>query len=113
MARTQQTRRQTRKGSKRMPNEERKANILQVYSKLRWLPDQAEGLYEDYTTKEVDTTEHAAASTPKDAIDIDSKDDKDNEGEYEDYINANTPDGSDVEDNNTLHPREVRKQGHE
>ena len=68
MARTQQKRRQMRKGSKRMTDDERKANILAVCNKLGLSPDEDEGPYEDYTTEEADTTKQAAASTTKDAI---------------------------------------------
>ena len=80
IARMQQTRRQTRKGSKRMTDDKRKANILKVNIKLGWSPDQTEGIYEADTNKEGDTTKQASAPTPKDAIYIDIKDDKDNDG---------------------------------
>ena len=76
-----------------MTDEERKSNIMKVYSKLGWSSDQYKGFYESDTTEEADTTEQAAASTPKDAIGIDSEYDKDNDGEDEDDINANAPDG--------------------
>ena len=57
-----------------------------------------EGPYEADTTKETDTTEQAAAPTPKDTINIESGDKNDN-------------DDKDEEDDNTLHPRTARKQG--
>ena len=47
------------------------------------------------------------------AIDIDSDDENDNDDEDEDDINANTKDGGDVEDDNTLHPRTVSNKGNE
>ena len=62
-----------------MTDAKRKANILSVYNKLGLSPPQAEGLDEADMTEEADTTKKAVASTPKDAIDIDSDDDKDNE----------------------------------
>ena len=96
-----------------MTDAERKANILSVYKDLGLSSSQAEGLDEADMTKEADTTKKAAASTLKDAIDIDSDDDKDNDGEDKDDINADTPDGGDVEDDSTLHPWEARKKGNE
>ena len=96
-----------------MTEDKRKANILQVYIKLGWSSEQAEGLYEADTTEEADTIKQAAASTPKEAIDIDSKDNKYNDGKDEDGINADAPDGGDVEDDNTLHPRKARKKRNE
>ena len=67
--------------------------------------------YEADTTKETDTTEQAAASTPKDPINIASDDDNDNDDEDQDDINADTKDDGEVKDDNILHPRTVRKQG--
>ena len=84
MARTQQIRRETRN---RMTDDERKADILLVYKNLGSLPSQAEGLDEVDMTEEADTTKKATASTPKDAIDIDSYDNKDNDGEDKDDNN--------------------------
>ena len=94
-----------------MTNDEIKANILSVYNKLGWSPDQAEDLYEADTNEEANTTKKAAASTLKDGIYIDSDDDKYNEGEDEDDINADATYGGDVEDDNTFYPREARKKG--
>ena len=113
MARTQQTRRETRKGSKMITDDERKANILSVYNKLGLSPSQAEGLNEADTTEEADTTKKADASTLKDVIGIDRNDYKDNDGKDEDDIYANATDGGDVEDDNTLHHWEARKKGNE
>ena len=92
-----------------MTDAERKADILKVYKNLGLLPSQAEGLDEADTTNEADTTKKAAASTLKDAIDIDSDNDKDNDGKNEDDINANAKDGADDKDDNTLHPPKARK----
>ena len=96
-----------------MTDTERKDNILSVYNKLVWSPSQDEGLDEADTTEEADTTKKVAVSTPKEAIDIDSDDDKDNDGKDKDDFNADTTDGGDVKDDNTLHPREARKKGNE
>ena len=74
-------------------------------------PNVDEGPYEADMTKETDMTEQAAAPTPKDAINIDSNNDNNNDDEYEEYINPDTKDDGDVEDNNTLHPQTARKQG--
>ena len=83
-----------------MTNEERQAEIAGIRKELgilpRKLPDVDEGPYEADTTEETDTTEQAAAPTPKDTINIDSGDDNDN-------------DNKDEEDDNTLHPRTARK----
>ena len=83
-----------------MTNEERQAEIAGVRKKLGILPrkppDVDEVPYEADTTEETDTTEQAAAPTPKDTINIDSGDDNDN-------------DNKDEEDDNTLHPRTARK----
>ena len=121
MARGQQTRRQTRKGSERMADDERQAKIAEftnahekmtdeerqaeidsVRKELGILPRKPpgvdEGPYEADTTEETDMTEQASAPTPKDTINIDSGDDNDNDDE-------------DEEDDNTLHPRTARKQG--
>ena len=73
MARTQQTRRETKK---RTNDAKRKA---MVYKDLILSPSQAKGLDEADTTEEADRTKKAAASTPKDVYDIDSDDDKDND----------------------------------
>ena len=96
-----------------MTDEERKANILLVYNKLVLSPSQDEGLDEADTTKVADTTKTEDDSTPKDAIEIDSDDDKYNDGKDKDDFNANTTDGGDVEDDNTLHPRTARKEVNE
>ena len=96
-----------------MTDDDRKAAILAVCKKLGLPPDVQEGPYEADTIKKTDTTKQAAASTPKDAIDIDSNDDNDNDDKYENDINANAKDGGDVEDDNTLHPWKARKKGNE
>ena len=57
-----------------------------------------EGPYEADTTEETDTTDQAAAPTPKDTINIDNGGDTDNNDK-------------DKEDDNTLHPQTARKQG--
>ena len=101
------------KGSKRMIDDKRKANILSVYNKLVWSPSQDEGQDEANTTEDTDTTKKAAVSTSKDAIAIDSNDNDNNDGKDKDDFNADTTDGADVKDNNTLHPREARKKGNE
>ena len=54
------------------------------------LPEWMRAPYEADTTKETDTTEQAAAYTPKDPINIDSDDDNDNYEKYQDDINADT-----------------------
>ena len=110
MARTHQKRRETKK---RKADTERKANILSVYNKLGLSPSQAKGFDEADTTEEADTTKKAAASTLKDAIDIDRNDDKDNDDEDKDDINANGIYGADDEDDNTMHPPKARKKGNE
>ena len=114
MARTQQKRIQTIKGSKRMTDDEiqakisgfsharekmtdekRQAEISGIRKKLGILPRKPfnvnEGPYEADTTKETDTTEQAAAPTPKDTININSGDENNN-------------DDKDEEDDYTLHP---------
>ena len=96
-----------------MTDVERKADIMLVYKNLRFYLSQAEGLDEADMTEEADTTKNAAASTPKEAIDIDRNDDKYNDGEDEDDINADATDGADDEDDNTLHPPKARKKGNE
>ena len=96
-----------------MTDSERKANILSVYNKLGLSPSQAEGPNEADTTEEADTTKKAAASIPKYAFDIDSDDNKDNDGKDEDDINADATYGGDDKDDNTLHPWEARKKGNE
>ena len=63
----------------------RKANILSVYKDLGLLPSLAEGLNEDDTTEEADMTKKAAASIPKGANDIDSDDNKDNDGKNDNF----------------------------
>ena len=110
MARTHQTRRQTRKGPKNLTDDERQAVIADVHKQLGILPKKPpnvdEGPYEADTTEDTDTTKQAAAPTPKDTINIDSDDDGDNgnDDEDEEEINADTNDGGDVENNNILHP---------
>ena len=94
-----------------MTDSEIKANILLVYKDLGFSPSPAEGLDEADTNEEADTTKKAAASIPKGANDIDSSDNKDNDGEDEDDINAEATDGGDDEDNSTLHPPKARKKG--
>ena len=111
MARTQQKRRQTRKVSKKIPDDERQAEIADVHNKLGLtpnvrnklglLPDVDEVFYEADTTKETDTTKQAADPNLKDAIDIDSNDNNDQDDEDEEDINVDTKDDGDVEDNNT------------
>ena len=64
-----------------MNDSKRKDNIMLVYKDLGLSPSPAEGFDEADTTEEADTTKKAAASTPKDTIDIDSDDDKGNGGE--------------------------------
>ena len=90
-----------------MNDEDRQAEIDGVRKQLVILPrkppnvkppDVDEGPYEDETTKETDMTKQAAATTPKDTINIYSGDDNNNDDE-------------DEEDNNTLHPRTARNQG--
>ena len=93
MVRTQHTLRQTRKGSKKMTDDERKAVIVAVCNKLGLPPDVDECLYEVDTTEEMDTTKQVDASTPKDVINIDIDDDNDNDDEDKDDINADTKDG--------------------
>ena len=92
-----------------MTDADRKANILSVYKDLGLSPSPAEGLNEVDTTKEADTTNKADASIPKGVNDIDSNDDKYNDGEDEDGINAEATDGGDDKDDNTLHPLKARK----
>ena len=83
-------------------DEVRQAEIAGVHKELGILPrrppDVDEGPYEADKTKETDTTEQAAASTPEDTISIDSGDN-------------NEIDDKDEEDDNTLHPRKAKKQG--
>ena len=85
-----------------MTDEERQAEIDGVRKQLGILPRKPtnvdEGPYEADTTEETYMTKQAAATTPKDTINIDSGDDNDNDDE-------------DTEDNNTLHPRTASKQG--
>ena len=86
----------------KMTDEERQAEIAGLRKELGILtrkpPDVNEGPYEADTTKETDTTEQAAAPTPKDTINIDSGDNNDNNDEDEEYYNI-------------LHPQTARKQG--
>ena len=82
---------------------------MTVCNKLGLPPDVDEGPYEADTNEEADTTEQAAASTPKDAIDINSNNENDNDDKDEDDINADVKDSGDAEDDNTLHPRTARK----
>ena len=96
-----------------MTDDERKSNILWVYNKLGFWPSQDEGLDEADMTEEADTKKKVAASTPKYAIDIDRDNNKDNDGKDKDDFNADTTDFGDIEDDNTLHPREARKKGNE
>ena len=102
MARTQQTQSQTRKGSKKMTDDERQAKIADVRKQLGILPRKPpntdESPYEADMTKETDAIEQAAAPTPKDTINIDSGNKNDNYDEDEEY-------------DNTLHPQTARKQG--
>ena len=78
MARMQQTRRKTRKGSKKMTDDERQPQIADAHKQLGILPrkppDVDEGPYEADTIKETDTTEQTAAPTSKYPINIDSDD---------------------------------------
>ena len=90
-----------------------KANILMVYKDLGFSPSQDEVLDEADTTEEADTTKKSAASTPKDAIDIDSDKDKDNDVKDKDGINADSTDGGNDKDDNTLHPPKARRKGDE
>ena len=86
-----------------MTDDERQAEIADVRNKLG-LPPRVdppcvdEVPYEADTTKETDMTKQAAATTPKDTINIDSGDD-------------NNKDDKDEEDDNILHPWTARKQG--
>ena len=99
-----------------MTDDKRQAKIADVRHKIG-LPPRVdpprmdEGPYEADTTKETDTTEQVAASTPKDPINIDSDDDNANNDKDQDDINSDTKDDGEVEDDNTLHPRTARKQG--
>ena len=65
-----------------MTDEERQAEISGIRKELGILPrkpiDVDEGPYEADMTEEADTTEQAAAPTPKDTINIDSGNDNDN-----------------------------------
>ena len=72
-----------------------------------------EGLDEADTTEEADTTKKVSASIPKGVNDIDSDDNKDNDGKGEDDINAEATYGGDDEDKNTLHPPKARKKDDE
>ena len=96
-----------------MTDAERKANIMSLYKDLGFSPSPAEGLDEADTTKESDTTKKAAASIPKGSNDIDSNDDKDNDGKYEDDINAEATYAGDEADDDTFHPPKARKKGNE
>ena len=78
-----------------MTDAKKKDNILLVYKDLGLSPSQAEVLDEADTTEEADTTKKAAASIPKVANDIDSDDNKENDGEDEDEINAKATYGGD------------------
>ena len=78
-----------------MTDADRKANILSVYKDLGMSPSPAEGLDEADTTEEAYTTKKAAASIPKVANDIDSDDNKENDGKDEDDINAKATYGGD------------------
>ena len=90
------------KAGEKITDEERQAEISGVCKKLGILPmnppDVNEGPFEADMTKETDTTEQAAAPTPKVTINIDSGNDYDN-------------DDKDEEDDNTLHPWTASKQG--
>ena len=55
-----------------------------VYKDLALSPSQSKCLNGADTTEEANTTKKAAASTPKDANDIDSDDEKDDDGDDED-----------------------------
>ena len=72
----------------KMTDEERQAEISGIRKELgillRKTPDMDEGPYEADTTEETDTTEQAAAPTPKDTINIDSGNDNDNDNDEED-----------------------------
>ena len=99
-----------------MNDDKRQAKIADIRNKLG-LPPRVdpprvdEGPYEADTTEETDTTDQAADSTPRDLINIDSDNDNENDDEDQYDINADTKDDGEVEDDNTLHPRTVRKQG--
>ena len=98
-----------------MTDDERQSKIAGVRKKLGILPrdppDVDECPYEADMTEETDTTEQAAASTPIDAIKIDSDDNNYYDEEDEDDVNADTNDDGDVKKDNTLHPRTARKKG--
>ena len=130
MARLQTTRRQTRKGSKKltddyratqiagfqdpevakfqaarakMTDEEKVEEIDGVQKQLgilRRKKKKPDGPYEVDTTKEADMTKQAAAPALEDTIEI-GNDNNNDEWEH----------GKDVEDDITLHPRKARKQG--
>ena len=78
----------------KMTDKERQAEIAGIRKELGILPRKTPGA--DEGPYEADTTNQAAATTPKDTINIDSGDDNDNDDE-------------DEEDDKTLHPRTVRK----
>ena len=79
-----------------MTDDERQSKIADVRKKLGILPrdppDVDECPYEADMNEETDTTEQAAAPTPKDAINIDSNARNDNNDEDKDDVNANTKD---------------------
>ena len=76
-------------------------------------PSPAEGLDEADTIEEADTTKKAAASIPKGVNDIESDNNKYNDGEDKDDINVEATHVGDDEDNNALHPPKARKKGNE
>ena len=84
-----------------------------MYKDLGLSPSPADGLDEADTTEEADTTKKAAASIPKVVNDIDSNDDKYNDGEDGGDINSEATDVGDDEDYNTLHPTKARRKGNE
>ena len=73
-------RRQTSKGLKKTTDDKRQAQIADIRKQLGILPTKPpvvdESPYDADTAEETDRTEQAAASTPKDPIDIDNYDDK-------------------------------------
>ena len=90
MARTQQTRRQMRKGSKEMTDDERKAAILVVYNKVGFPPDVDKGPMRLTQPRRRIRPNKSADFTAKDVIDIDSDDENHNDDEDKDDISQVT-----------------------
>ena len=130
MARSHATRRQTKKGSKKltddnratqiagfqdpelakfqaarvkMTNKEKTEEIEGIRKQLGMLPrkkKKPKGPYEVDTTEEADMTEQVAAPAPEDTIEIDDNNNNDEWAHVQDE-----------EDDNTLHPWTARNQG--